>query len=260
MDFLTMHSAIRSIGIIGYGRFGRLLHSIFAENLPDKELRVYSRSNPVDDSLFYERRAVLKSELIIPAVPIRAFEATIEEVAPDITAGSTVMDVCSVKIHPRQILQKLLHEDVNIVCTHPMFGPATLRQQGDSLKGLNLVIENVRCPDDLYVSIRRFFKDLTLNVVEMDANEHDRLAAKFHFITLATASVLKQLGLRRSRIDTASATALLDFLEMISTDRDLVKDLHDFNPYCKEHFSDFFTACEDLQTFLSDAAVTQDSR
>ncbi len=246
----VMSELFKTVGIIGYGRFGRLMSEIFRRRLPEASIRISSTSNAADGRTFFSRQETCRSGLIIPCVPIRFFSDTISEIAGYVQPGQTILDVCSVKVHPRRVLLEKMHQGVNLICSHPMFGPASYQKLGGELQDCSVVLENVRSQEDIYQQIRQFFKSLGLHVIEMDADEHDRLAARFHFVTLTAATLLKKLQLRRCRIDTRSASTMLDFLEMISVDRELVRDLYNYNSYCKREFELLEGAFQELQMEL----------
>jgi prephenate dehydrogenase len=249
----------KSIGLVGYGRFGRLLVELFQTTEPKTQLRVLARSTPTDDTLFFPETEVCQSELLILSVPIGALAATVKQIAPHLKPGQTVMDVCSVKVFARDTLVNALPEDVGIICSHPMFGPATYQQKGNSLEGLTVTLEHVRGNPLAYQFVKAFFQKLSLQIVEIDAVEHDRLASRFQFITLANAMILRPLGLNRTRIDTASAGAMLDYLEMISVDSQLVRDLYQYNPFCKEQFKKLEVSFSEFEKFLRSAEKEKES-
>jgi prephenate dehydrogenase len=242
--------AVQSVGIIGYGRFGRLLVELFKKTHPTLSLQVYSRSHDTDDETFFSKENVYSSDLVILAVPIGVFADSVSDLAPHLKPGQTVMEVCSVKIFPRKVLTENLPETVGVICSHPMFGPATYQHKDGSLSGLTTTLENVRGSDAAYTFVKDFFLSLNLHVVEIDAVEHDRLASKFQFVTLSNAMILRPLALNRTRIDTASASALHHYLEMISVDKQLVKDLYTYNPFCKEQFERLDASFEEFRKFI----------
>ena len=236
----------KSVGIIGYGKFSRLLIELFNKYVPEVTVRVFSRSHAVDEELFYNLEFVASSDLIIPCVPIRNFRDTLISVANYLRAGQIVMDVCSVKEYPKETMLTVLPSTVGIICSHPMFGPASYKKLNGKLNGCHVVMEKVRAGDKEYQELKNLFGACGLEVVEMAAEEHDKLAANFQFITLTTATTLKKLNLSRSVIDTPSAGAMLDFLEMISVDSDLVHDLYTYNKYCKEQLLRLRSAFDEI--------------
>lgn len=247
---MNFTQAFSSVGIIGYGRFGRLLHQILSEALPEVDLRLHSRSRQGEDG-FVTLEAAAAADLVIPTVPISSFEETVSQITPMLRRGAVLMDVCSVKLFPKEVLTAALPAEVHIVCSHPMFGPAGYRKRGSSLQGMTVVAENVRCDSDKFEAIAGFFTSLGLRVELMDADSHDRLAARIQFVTLSAASFLRELELTRSKIDTPSATAMMDFLEMVSVDRELVRDLYRFNPYCQEQFDQLERSFERYRRFIT---------
>lgn len=146
-----------TIGVIGFGRFGQFISKTFANY---GNVVVTSRSDyteianamgvtyvPLSDP-----RAFLEHDLdvIVVAVSILSFEATVQKLAPslreylaenDKKQGPLVVDVLSVKEHARQTLLDLLPPECDILCTHPMFGPDSGK---DGWRGLNFVYEKTR--------------------------------------------------------------------------------------------------------------------
>ena len=149
------------------------------------------------------------------------------------------------------MLEKLPPE-INVIGSHPMFGPASYEKLGHSLKGCCAILEKIRSEERPYQMIKDFFSSFGLNVIEMTAEEHDAKAAQFQFITLTTATVLKKLNIKREVIDTPSALKMLDFLDMISVDGDLVLDLYKYNPYCHKEFSRLKEAFDTIRKELDE--------
>lgn len=251
-----MNCSIQSIGIIGYGRFGSLVHRLLADRLPGSiEFRIFNLEP--SETVLTTLSHTASADIVIPCVPIKAFKGVISDIAGFVQPGSLVLDVCSVKIHPRAIMLDTLPDTVSCIGMHPMFGPGTYQKRLESapenpLEGLTVVIDRIQCSEDLYTMVINFLKKQSLHAVEMSADEHDRLAARFQFICLTTAFILKKLNLERSSIDTESAALMLDYLEMISVDKQLVKDLYQYNPYCAQELRMFDSAFNEFIAFLED--------
>ncbi|XP_038988925.1 arogenate dehydrogenase 2, chloroplastic-like isoform X2 [Phoenix dactylifera] len=90
------------------------------------------------------------------------------------------VDVLSVKEYPRDLLLRVLPEESDVLCTHPMFGPESGKE---GWNGLPLVYEKVRIRDhalcDNYLGI---FQAEGCRMVEMSCQEHDEMAAKSQFL------------------------------------------------------------------------------
>ncbi|MFI5384351.1 MAG: prephenate dehydrogenase/arogenate dehydrogenase family protein, partial [Methanosarcina thermophila] len=67
--------------------------------------------------------AVPASDIVIVSVPINVTEEIIAEFAPKMKAGSLLMDLTSIKVKPVEAMKKFTPSDVEILGTHPMFGP-----------------------------------------------------------------------------------------------------------------------------------------
>ncbi len=221
----------KSIGIIGYGQFGRFVAEVFEQQF---NTIVYSRSNPIDNVKFFSIEEVCKADFLIPCVPIAKFRETLELIKPHLQPQTVVVDVCSIKVYPKTCLHEVL-PDQKAVCTHPMFGPESYKHNGGSVKGFNLMIENLTLAAPEYSGLVEFLQQkLELNVVEMDSDEHDRLACEFHFTTLFVALGLKDLKLKRTSIDTSSAKYMHDFIERVGQDKGIMRDMYRYNPYCAQ--------------------------
>ena len=246
---------VNSIGIIGYGRFGALVHTLLAERLPRTRFRIFSESQSRDCKDYAPLEETAGSDILIPCVPIKSFESTIKRISPLISANTMIVDVCSVKLHPRKVMQEQLPAGTACLATHPMFGPGTYQKRlathpDNPLHKLTVVVDKMTCPKERYQPLLSFLKEADLHVVEMDSDEHDRLASRFQFVCLTTASILKTLDIQRSDIDTESASLMMDYLEMISVDKQLVKDLYNFNPYCAHELKTFGEAFNSFVAFL----------
>jgi len=138
------------IGISGFGNFGQFLAKKFIA--VGHRVNAYSRSN------YEEVCAELGckwcnsldelckiSDVIIVATSILAFEKSIQSLAIPLSKDPSlcplIVDVCSVKQHPRTTMVKNLPEDVDILCTHPMFGPESARHGWTNLV---MMFEHVR--------------------------------------------------------------------------------------------------------------------
>ena len=117
---------MNSVGIIGFGRFGKVLANILQKGF---YIKAYDL-NPNDafpGVEFTDLKSVLKEKVVFISVPIRHFESVILEISSKLNDGTTIIDVCSVKKHPVDIMETNLPDNVGIIATHPMFGPDSFR-------------------------------------------------------------------------------------------------------------------------------------
>ncbi len=238
----------KKIGIIGTGKFGKLLVEILPEIFPESSILSISRNS----ENYFEQ--VRQSDLIIPAVPIHAFEQVIRGIAHEIHPHAVLMDVCSVKVFPVRIMKKYVASTNQIIAAHPMFGPGTIEKVQGNCNGLRIVMEHVRGSGEVYTYLKNQFQNAGFEIIEMTAEDHDKYAAKFHFTAHFFASVIEKIHLQRSPIDTKSAESLFDFAEMVQADsQSLLREMYRFNPYCKSQLKKIITSYQDIITFIQNA-------
>lgn len=244
-----MNNTISSIGVIGYGRFG----SFFADQVlpvvfPDAEIRISSRSHKDKRVLSFEQ--VVSSDLIIPAVPIRSMPEIVSKIAGHIHHSSIVMDVCSVNVFPARCMRKFLPVDTSIISTHPMFGSSSYEKVKHDLSKLTIVMHPERIEKRRYESIRETFKAV-FKVIEMTPEEHDRKAAQFQFLSHLLGGILHRLDIKRSEIDTESASKMFDMMDVLNNDSmELFEDMYKYNPYAQEEFEKFSKAYKAVTNHL----------
>lgn len=96
------------------------------------------------------------------------------------------MDVLSVKLYPRELLLRMLPEEADILCTHPMFGPVSGAGSWEELPFMYdrvRVSEATRSACDAYISI---YENEACRMVSMTCEEHDTQAASSQFLTHMT--------------------------------------------------------------------------
>lgn len=84
---------MNSVGIIGFGRFGKVLANILQKGFSIKayDLKSTGEFPGVD---FVDLKNVLKEKVIFIAVPIRHFEKVISDISSQLSEGTTIIDVC----------------------------------------------------------------------------------------------------------------------------------------------------------------------
>ncbi len=230
------------IGIIGYGRFGRLMARYLSSEV---RVEVYRRGRPTGERqgrriVFKSLEEVCRQRIVIPAVPISQMERMLKEMAPHLSRNTLVIDVCSVKVYPCRLMMKLLPEKVSILGTHPMFGPDSA---AESLSGKKIVL----CPQRIELRplhrIRAFLETRGLTVIETTPEQHDRKIAVSLALTHFIGRSLSRFGARPMDIDTDGYQRLLHTLETVENDTwQLFEDMHRYNPYAREVREAFLTA------------------
>jgi len=165
--------------------------------------------------------------------------------------GLLVVDVLSVKIHPKLVLQQLLPKTCDILCTHPMFGPESGK---DGWAGLPFVYEVVRATHTKPWRINSFlnlFASEGCRMVSMTCAAHDECAAGSQFITHFTGRVLSRLRLQSTPINTKGYETLLQLCRNTVDDSfDLFFALYKENPNSVGALAQFTAAVEELSLEL----------
>ncbi|CAH8383708.1 unnamed protein product [Eruca vesicaria subsp. sativa] len=249
------------IGIVGFGNFGQFLAKTMVKQ--GHTVLAYSRTDYTDaasklgvvfysdvDDLFEEDpevillcTSILSTEKVLKSLPFQRLKR-----------GTLFVDVLSVKEFPRNAFLRVLPQDFDILCTHPMFGPESGK---NGWNGLSFVFDKVRIGMDDRRRTSRcdsfldIFASEGCSMVEMSCAEHDRYAAGSQFITHTVGRVLEKLSLESTPIDTKGYETLLKLVESTAGDSfDLYYGLFLYNPNAMEQFERFGSALESLKKQL----------
>lgn len=219
----------RKIAILGYGRFGKLLYNLLRKH---EEVFVWSRSQVRDRGVREISLKELRSvDIVIIAIPISGMEKFISRISSHISPHTIVLDVASVKVMPTRWLQKYLPESVEILGTHPLFGPDSARR---GTRGLHIVFCPVRIKGDSLKMIKNILKPLELKITTTTPREHDRRMAKDLALVHFVGRALDKVGLDKSDFGTRGYERLRLVNETVVNDSwQLFYDMQKYNPYAK---------------------------
>ncbi len=203
---------------------------------------------PVAEIEAHGARAMTQSEaaacdIVMIAVPVQAMERVIAEIAPDVRAGATVVDVASVKLLPSRWLSEYLPESVHIVPTHPLFGPQSAERGG--IAGRQLVI----CParGEQHLKVAALGEELGLRIRITTAEEHDREMAYVQALTHLIGRSLSTMGIPDEQLKTQTYQHLLDLTGLIGNDSfELFTAIQTMNPFAQEVVEDFVLHAQGL--------------
>ena len=221
---------MKKAGIIGYGRFGRILAELLSKKYEVKVYDIEKVAN-VESIKICSLDDVLECILVFIAVPISSFENVVKKISTYKLYNTTIIDVCSVKVYPVDIMQKYLPDHVGIIATHPHFGPDSY----SPFRELKTTICSIR---DIYKrtnDVKEIFESQSIRTIEMTPNEHDRMAASSQGVTHFIGRVLNEAGVQSTNMNTMGFNELLGVIEQTCNDSwDLFKDLQHYNPYTNE--------------------------
>ena len=213
--------------VIGYGRFGALLVELLKDSfefsvIPGKEVTLPKNVKKTTVE------SVGEYDFVFPTVPIAAFEDTIVEIKPFLKANQTIVDVCSVKVFPARIMEKHLLE-LNLIATHPLFGPDSAKQ---GLDGLKVAFAPLRCDEPNANYLRLAWESIGVQVIDTTPEEHDRDTSYSQAFTYSVARIVVNMNLPEVRFDTRSFQSTSRVAQYSANDSDqLFHDMMFYNPY-----------------------------
>ncbi|WP_159590438.1 prephenate dehydrogenase/arogenate dehydrogenase family protein [Chelativorans xinjiangense] len=230
----------RSIGLIGFGAFGRLAASHLASHFA---LHVFDPAFDGTAGLAETARC----QVVVIAVPVAQMADVLRAIAPHLRRGTLVLDVGSVKVEPARLMRELLPEYVDIIATHPLFGPQSALQ---GVRDLKIALCPIR--GFTHRRVAAFLKGaLGLEVIWTTPEAHDRDAALAQGLTHLIAKVLVKMEPLPDLITTRSFELLREAVEMVRHDAPEVFDaIERLNPYALEVRRRFFDLASALDAEL----------
>ena len=239
------------IGIIGFGQFGQFMARHLA---PFFEASVYDNADLKQEAEkigvgWSDFETVAGKEIVIFAVPLKSFETVLRRAVPFLRENAMCFDVCSVKIEPLRLMRELLPETVEIIGTHPLFGPQSGR---DRIEGLRVALCPVRTTKT--AEIKRFLaEDLKLKVLEKSPEEHDREMAHVQALTHFVARALDELHVVDSDLATVSYEELMRAARLVSEDSwELFRTIQQGNPFAETKRRAFIEKLVELETRMNE--------
>lgn len=239
-------------GIIGFGAFGQLAARHLVGPM---RLWIYDCAwqpgckTDVPGLIITSLAEAASRPIVVLAVPVSALEEVVAAIVPYLQPGAMVLDVGSVKVNPAEIMRAGLPPSVEIVATHPLFGPQSAVNGIEGLKVALCPVRGRRWP--LVVA---FLRRLGLQVVMTTADEHDRECAIAQGLTHLIAQLLKRMEPLPRKMTTPSFDLLMRGLNMVRHDApEVLNAIERANPYASDVRERFFTLVKQIeQSYLSD--------
>ncbi len=193
-----------------------------------------------------DAEAVAGAQLTIVAVPIAKTPEVVAEVSRHMRKGTLLMDIASAKTEVAEVMRKL-DVPLELVSIHPLFGPGAT-----SIKGKCVVAVPVK-PGKRYAQFKRRLIRRGARVVELGADEHDRLMAitqcLTHFVLMSYVSALRSMkGLKRAQeLQTPLFAMLFDLGKAtLAGNPELYGEVQVLNKYASIARSNLMEACRSL--------------
>jgi prephenate dehydrogenase len=252
-----------TIGIIGFGRFGTLAASILSKKF---RLKIFDNQNNPEterrakkiNAKFTDLKEVAATDVVILAVPISKTENLLKKIAPMLKRGALVVDTCSVKVYPCEWMEKYLPAHVDILASHPMFGPVTAKfdfeKQTWELKGLQAVICPLRMKRHKLSKIIKEIAKTGIEPIITTPEDHDKQNASTLGLVHYLGRALIKTGIGEQKIYTPGYTDLLKILPHTNSDNwQLFYDMHNFNPFTEDVRQKFLKSCEVMDNKIEKA-------
>lgn len=226
----------KRVGLIGFGAFGRLAATHMA---PHCELLVHDPAASAADvrstgagSCSVED--VSTCDACVLAVPMQSLEPVCLQLAPHLSEQTLVADVSSIKTGPVETMLRTLPPHVEVLGTHPLFGPQTVGEIG--LPGQSIALCPVRLSDRRMQEAREFLrKTLGLNIIETTPDEHDRQMALVQVVTHLVGHAASEMDLPELPLATLAYKRLLQMKHNVERDsEELFEAIQTLNPYAAD--------------------------
>ncbi len=219
---------------------------------PYANILVATRQRDVKTDLtcrFVDTAEALSQSIVIPSMPSQHLESYFDENAKFLKPGSLVVDVCSVKVKPVEILRRVLPQEVDILASHPLFGPASAK---NTTAGHQIMLYPVRIENAKYETIKKFLSDtLQLRIIECTPEEHDRTLAYVQGLSHYIGRVMQAMDIPNTELMTNAYVDLLDMKRIQGGDSwELFESIMRDNPYAGNVHAEFQQACKALDVKL----------
>jgi len=238
-----------TLGIIGFGQFGQFMakhlqphFDVFVYDIQDFQKEAENLSVK-----FVNLEQVASKEIVIIAIPVQFQEELLKEIKVYVKPNALVFDVSSVKVKPVELMQKYLPPSVEIIGTHPIFGPQSGK---NGIEGLKMVVCPVRTKHQQ--KIQSFLEDkLKLKVITCTPDEHDQQMAYVMSLTHLIGRAFNSLNIPDLDQKTQSYQYLLNIKENLKYDSlDLFLTIQKENPYGKKIVKEFVNKIKELEGLI----------
>ncbi|KAL5732939.1 hypothetical protein ACOSP7_032284 [Xanthoceras sorbifolium] len=266
-SFSSSSSSSRNlkIGIVGFGPFGQFLAKTMIKQ--GHILQATSRSDHsqlchhLGISFFRDEREFVEADndVILICTSILSLSQVLKNLPLHFLKRPTLIaEVLSVKEYPRNVLLQVVPEEMDLLCTHPMFGPESGK---NGWQDLTFVYDKVRIRDESTCSnFLHIFQTEGCKMVEMSCEEHDKVAARSQFLTHTIGRTLSEMEIETTSMDTKGFETLIRLKESSVRDSfDLFCGLFIYNRFAKQELQNLEMALEKVKQKLLQKMEEQSS-
>lgn len=201
----------------------------------------------------HNMEAASEADVVVVSVPIAATVETIREIAPSLKKGTLLVDVTSVKEKPSRVMAECAPEGVEVLPTHPMFGPRIR-----SLDGQVVVLTPLK-KGEWYPKVLNFFKSENARILVTTPENHDQMMSIVqgltHFAYICVASTIErlQIDVKESRKFASPVYSLmLDMIaRIVAQNPYLCYSIQTHNIYIKKTHEAFLETVVEMKDMVS---------
>ncbi|RCK77340.1 MAG: Prephenate and/or arogenate dehydrogenase [Ignavibacteriae bacterium] len=225
-----------TVGIIGYGRFGRFL-SKHMKNYFDVFAYDIKKIKPLPGVTVCNLSSAASKNIVIISVSIRNFKDVLISIKQFLREDSIIIDVCSVKEYPVRLMKKYLPKNVNLLGTHPLFGPDSFKQGSRNNK---IILYPIRIKQEYYNIIKKELFKFGLEIIEMTPQKHDKIMAYTQTLLHLTARSFHNIMRREYYSTTTNYDKAIKIFNLLLKDsEELLEDMLKFNRYSEKAKMEF---------------------
>ena len=240
-----------TIGVVGQGAFGQLLTELFA---PHAKVSVFDADSAITGPGIKSASIdeVASAHVVIIATSLDGIEDVCKQLAPHVTPETIVMDVCSVKVRPAEIMQRVLGDKCRLLATHPLFGPQSVSENGGT-QGFKIVWHSVSGHD--FVELEQLLVDtLGVEIIRMTPEAHDKEMAWVHGLTFFVGRALMNMNPPHSKLATHYYQKLLDLVDLEQKHSiALFNTIQRGNPYAEQIRQQYLASAQLLESTIQGA-------
>jgi prephenate dehydrogenase len=200
------------------------------------------------------KQAACEADVVIISVPINVTSQVIKEVTPHIKGGSLLLDVTSVKEKPTELMDKYAPPGVEVLPTHPMFGPRIR-----SLDGQVIVLTPLE-KGKWYNKVIKFLEGENARVLVTTPQVHDEMMSVIqgltHLAYISIAATIEKLhvDVRESRkFASPIYNLMLDMIaRIVAQNPYLAYSIQNHNRHVKKPHETFLSTFKELMGMIRD--------
>ena len=241
---------MKELGIIGFGQFGQFMARHLAPffNIAVCDQSDFGLEAENIGAKWSDFETTASKPIVIFATPLKVFEEVLNRAVPFLRSDALCFDVCSVKTKPVELMRDILPETVEIIGTHPLFGPQSGR---GGISGMRIALCAVRTTR--IEEIRHFLiEELKLKVFEKLPAAHDEEMAHVQALTHFVARALAELHIAESELATVSYEELMRAARLVSEDSwELFRTIQIDNQFAGDKRKSFLEKLIEIENRLS---------